>query len=105
MFQLHSVEGNDEDWIAQWGEEVEFFADYTGKMQAPWERQGGLLFGLFIIVTAIAMVAMGVVGSNNKGFSKTGSALNCSMLLQSFGRQTKIVDFVCRFAENTSLCD
>ena len=80
MLQLHSVEGNDEDWKTQWSEEVELFADYTGKMQAPWERQGGLLFGLFIIVAAIVMVAMGVVGSNSKGLSKTGSALNCSIL-------------------------
>ena len=69
------AEGKDEDWMTQWSEEEELFADYTGKMQAPWERQGGLLFGLFIIVAAIVMVAMGVVGSNNKGFSKTGSAL------------------------------
>ena len=61
MLQLHSVEGNDGDWMTQWSEEEELFADYTGKMQAPWKRQGGLLFGLFIIVAAIVMVAMEVV--------------------------------------------
>jgi len=45
-------------WLTQWSQEEELFADYTGKMQAPWER---LLFGLFIIVAAIVMVAMEVV--------------------------------------------
>ena len=28
-------DGNDEDWMTQWSEEGELFADYTGKMQAP----------------------------------------------------------------------
>lgn len=65
----------DENWMSQWSEEEELFADYSGKMQAPWERQGGLTFGLFIIIAAIGMLAMGVVSGNNKGFSKGGSAL------------------------------
>jgi len=56
------------------GEEEELFADYSGKMQAPWERRGGFTFGLFIIV-AIGMIAMGIVSGNSKGFSKGGSSL------------------------------
>jgi len=69
------VDGNDEDWMTQWSEEEELFADYTGKMQAPWERKGGFLCGVFVLAAAIAMVAMGVVSTNNKGSSKMGSSL------------------------------
>jgi len=63
----------DENWMSQWSEEEELFADYSGKMQAPWEGKGGLTFGMFIIA-AVGMLAMGVVSVNNKG-SKGGSAL------------------------------
>jgi len=65
---------NDESWMSQWSEEEELFADYSGKMQAPWERRGGFTFGL-LIFAAIGMVAMGVVSGNSKGFSKGGSSL------------------------------
>jgi len=67
-------EGNEEDWMTQWSEEEELFADYTGEMKAPWERKGGFFCGVFVFIAAIVMIAMGVVGSNTKG-SKSGSAL------------------------------
>ena len=44
-------------WLTLWSQEEELFADYTGKMPAPWQR---LLFGPFIIVAAIVMVVMEV---------------------------------------------
>jgi len=65
-------EHKDENWMSQWSEEEELFADYSGKMQAPWERKGGWTFGLFVIIAAIGMVTMGVVSGNTKG---GGSAL------------------------------
>jgi len=70
----HVAGGNNEDWMTQWSEEEELFADYTGKMQAPWERPGGMFFGVVILVAALVMVATGVVGSGTKGALKTGSA-------------------------------
>jgi len=67
-------ENNEADWMAGWDDEEELVGLHHDEMKAPWERQGGLFCGLLIVVAAVAMVAMGVVGSN-KGSSKAGSGL------------------------------
>lgn len=66
-------ESSGENWMTQWSEEEELFADYAGKMRAPWERSGGFACGLVVIV-GMAMVAFGIVGGS-RGSAKAGSAL------------------------------
>lgn len=62
-----------EDWMTQWSEEEELFANY--KMQAPWERGQGISAGILFILAVVVLIAWGVVGGNNKGSTKFGSSL------------------------------
>lgn len=67
--------GNDEDdWMTQWSEEEELFADYAGKMHAPWTSRGGVAFGFVAAAVVLVLVATGVIGGNSKG-SQFGSTL------------------------------
>lgn len=65
---------NSEDWMSQWSSEEELFADYTGKMNAPWESRGGFSVGVLFLVAVVALAAMGFSGAI-QGPSKHGSAM------------------------------
>jgi len=62
-----SPENLDDDWMSQWSEEEELFADYSGKMQPPWAKKGGLAYGFLAAVVILILVATGVVSGNQKG--------------------------------------
>jgi len=62
-----------EDWMTQWSEEEELFANY--KMQAPWERGQGISAGILFMIAVVVLIAWGVVGGNNKGSTKFGTSL------------------------------
>jgi len=62
-----SPENLGDDWMSQWSEEEELFADYSSKMQPPWASKGGLACGFLAAVVILILVATGVVSANQKG--------------------------------------
>jgi len=71
--QTSSTETSD-DWMSQWSSEEELFADYTGKLHAPWETSNCFSVGIFALLIFAAMIGMGFIGGT-KGSSKYESAL------------------------------
>lgn len=61
-----------DDWMTQWSEEEELFADYSDKMQTSWVSKSLLL--CFMMIAAVVWAATGVVSSSNKG-QKFGTGL------------------------------
>jgi len=53
---------SDEDFMTQWSAEEELFADYSGHLVAPWERQGSGMLYFFSVIAVGALAAFGILG-------------------------------------------